>query len=80
MAFEMRDNSGSLFVNQRKQQPNHPDFTGKIMVGGVSWRLSAWKKQTKDGKSYLSLSVRELTGEHEERDNGNRADPFDLDR
>jgi len=77
MAFEQRDMSGSLFVNQRKQQPNHPDFTGKIMVAGTTYRLSAWKKQSRDGKNFLSLSVREMSGEEAD---GNKADPFDLNR
>lgn len=58
MPFQQKENSGSLFKNERKQQPNHPDFTGSINVEGVIWRLSGWKKTSKAGKGYLSLSIR----------------------
>ena len=76
MAFEMRDMSGSLFVNQKKQKPSHPDFTGKVMVAGTTYWVSAWKKQAKSGKSFLSLAVREMDGGSD----STSADPFDLDR
>jgi hypothetical protein len=26
---DLRENSGVLFKNKRKNQPNHPDYTGK---------------------------------------------------
>jgi hypothetical protein len=34
MAFEQRDNSGSLWVNDRKSEESHPDRTGTVMIGG----------------------------------------------
>lgn len=58
MAYEKRDNTGSLFVNDRKQQESHADYQGSIMVGGVEYWLNGWKKQTRNGKSWLSLSVK----------------------
>lgn len=75
MAFEMKDMTGSLFVNDRKQAPNHPDFTGKIMIAGTTYRISAWKKQSKAGKHFLSLSIREI--EDEESDRSSKANPFE---
>jgi len=48
MAYEQKDNSGSLFKND-KQQPNHPDYKGSCMVDGVEYWMSAWIKPTKDG-------------------------------
>ena len=56
MAFEKRDNSGSLFVNQRKEKDSHPDYDGSIMVNGVEFWIKGWKKQGQ-GKTFLSLSV-----------------------
>lgn len=57
MAYEPKDNSGSLFKNDRKEQPNHPDYKGSIMVNGVEYWLSAWIKTTKDDLRWLSIAV-----------------------
>lgn len=58
MAYELKVNQGSLFVNNRKQLDTHPDMTGEINVGGCVYWVSGWSKLAKDGKKWLSLSVR----------------------
>lgn len=57
MAYEQRENSGTLFKNDRKEQPNHPDYKGEINVGGDLYWLSAWIKDGKRGK-FMSLSIK----------------------
>jgi len=51
------DNSmrGVLFKNDRKEQPNHPDYKGNAEVDGVPYWLSAWIKDGKSGK-FMSIS------------------------
>jgi len=51
-------NKGSYFPNTNKKTQNHPDFSGKINVGGVEYYLSGWSKVSKAGKKFHSLSVK----------------------
>jgi len=56
MAYEQRDNSGSLFKNDRKEKENHPDYKGTCMVGGVEMWMSAWLKTGANGTKFMSFS------------------------
>ena len=52
-------NTGILSRNDRKEQPQHPDFRGQINVEGVEYWLSGWVKERKDGTGkFFSLSVK----------------------
>lgn len=62
MAYD-NTNSGLLAKNQRKEQDNHPDYTGSINVDGQDYWLSAWIKEGREGtklegQRYFSLSVK----------------------
>jgi uncharacterized protein (DUF736 family) len=56
--MEKRDNTGALFTNDKKTKETHPDLNGKITILGREFYISAWKKQTNQGKGYLSLSIK----------------------
>lgn len=56
MAYELRENSGSLFKNKNKKKDTHPNATGDAMIGGVVYRISAWTKKDKNGDPWQSLS------------------------
>jgi hypothetical protein len=49
-------NRGVLFKNDDKTEDKHPDYKGRINVGGTDYWLSAWIKTSKDGRKYMSLS------------------------
>lgn len=49
------NNSGALFVNDRKSSPNQPDYRGNADIEGVDYWVSAWVKSTGKG-NILSLA------------------------
>lgn len=58
MAYEQRDNSGTIFVNNKKEKETHPDRTGKAMIGGVMYWVSGWLKKSAKGEPFLSLAFK----------------------
>ena len=64
MAYEQRDNSGSLFKNTYKQRDNQPDYTGNAVIDGLDYRLSAWVKDGSKGKFFsLSFTTKDAMGQ-----------------
>ena len=58
MAYEQKDNSGSLFRNERKEKDNHPDHTGTALIDGREYYISAWAKAKKDGGKFFSIAFK----------------------
>lgn len=57
MAYEQRNNTGSLFKNKKKEKDTHPDYTGTGLIGDVEYYISAWIKESgKDGSKFFSFS------------------------
>ena len=57
--YEHKENSGSLFVNDKGDNPRRPDYTGDANIGGTLYRLSAWVNESKNGNKYLSVKFTE---------------------
>jgi len=62
MAYEQRDNSGTLFKNDKREKDSHPNAQGKAMIGGVMYYVSAWTKDGAKGK-FQSLSFKPVDAE-----------------
>lgn len=55
--------TGILTRNERKEQPNHPDYQGSCEIDGRQFWLSAWVKEGKPGsklagKKFFSLALK----------------------
>jgi hypothetical protein len=55
---EQRDMTGTLSKNSKKEKPSHADYAGSILINGKKFWLNGWVKDGKEGKKFLSLSVR----------------------
>lgn len=68
MAYEQRDNSGSLFKNDKRETEKHPNATGKAMIDGKMYWVSAWTKEGASGKfQSLSFKLMEEAGSRVEK-------------
>jgi hypothetical protein len=80
MAFEQRENSGAIFVNDRKTEDTHPDRAGTALIGGVEYWVSGWLKKSRDGQPYLSLAFKPKNETAAKPKNaGGGAHPHDFD-
>ncbi len=59
MSYDNR-NRGTIAKNTRKTEDNHPDIAGQINVDGRDFWINGWlKKNSTDGSSFYSLTVKE---------------------
>ena len=58
MAYEMKDMSGSLFKNQKREKDTHPNATGSCLIDGVEYWISSWTKEDKNGNKWQSLAFK----------------------
>lgn len=71
-------NRGALFKNNRKEQDNHPDYTGSLNVGGEEFWLSAWLKTSKKGEKFMSVSVKPKEARRDSPNDARREAASDL--
>lgn len=57
MAYEQKDNSGTLFKNDKREKDTHPHATGTALIDGVEYWVSAWTKDGAKGK-FQSLAFK----------------------
>lgn len=55
MSFEHKPDTGSLFVNDKREKDTHPNAKGSALIDGVDYWVSAWTNTTKGGAKYQSL-------------------------
>jgi hypothetical protein len=84
VAFQHREGQGALFKNERRTSDNHPNLRGQLMIGGVLYDVSAWRKKGSNGKpDWLSLQAKPAREQGQRSSGGGerrqqRDDDFDI--
>lgn len=60
MAYEQKDNTFTLFNNDKKGNEKAPDFKGKGLVSGVEVRIAVWQRKSASGIEYMAGSIEEV--------------------
>ena len=68
--FKHKENSGSLFRNDKKESEKHPDYKGSAIINGVEYWLSSWINET-NGKKYMAIKFQAK----DERTETHKAEP-----
>jgi len=58
MAYQMKENTGSLFKNDRREKDTHANARGSALIDGVEYWVDAWTNETNDGTKYQSLKFK----------------------
>jgi len=51
-----KNNRGAIWKNEKKETKTHPDFTGSLIVEGVEYWVSAWKRDADAPEKAPALS------------------------
>jgi hypothetical protein len=79
VSYQQKDGTGSLFKNDKGDNPKRPDYRGSITIEGRQWELSAWIQEGQKGK-YMSIKAQPPRERAEKPAPPNRDDdpvPFD---
>jgi uncharacterized protein (DUF736 family) len=58
MTYQQKDNTGSLFKNDRKEAETHADYRGSALLNGVEHWVDAWINTSNSGAKYMSLKFK----------------------
>lgn len=58
MAYEQKDNTGSLFKNERREKDTHPHARGSALIDGVWYWMDGWTNTDRNGNKYQSLKFK----------------------
>ena len=58
MAYQQKENTGSLFKNDRRETDSHPNAKGTALIDGVEYWMDAWTNETGYGTKYQSVKFK----------------------
>jgi hypothetical protein len=79
MGYEMKDNSGSLFKNDKREKDTHAHARGSALIDGVDYFVDAWTNTDKNGNKYQSLKFKRKDKQPAQSGGGWDAPADDLD-
>lgn len=74
MAFKLKEMSGSLFKNNKKEKENHPNMTGSAKIDGVEYWVSGWTKGEGE-KRWISLAFKPKENQDHDSNAPSRKEP-----
>jgi uncharacterized protein (DUF736 family) len=57
--FQTRNMEGALFRKEDKDNESQPDYTGKCVINGEDYFISAWINTSRSNKKYMKLKFSE---------------------
>lgn len=76
---KIMDMHGFLHPNIYKEKHKQPDFTGPMVIHGVEYKVTGWKKQGKNGE-YISFCVEDKLNQNNRNTLGTQFPPVKLRR
>lgn len=58
MAYQHKENTGSLFKNDKREKETHAHARGSALIDGVEYWVDAWTNESNDGSKYQSLKFK----------------------
>jgi hypothetical protein len=77
MSYTQRDNSGSMFKNERKEKETHADYRGECLIDGKEYYMDVWLKVADSGRKWMSLSFKPKGGPKQQARQEPRRPQFD---
>lgn len=56
----MKNNTFTLFANDKKGNDKAPDFKGKGLVSGAEVRIAIWQRKSASGIDYMAGTIEEV--------------------
>lgn len=53
--YQQKDNTGSLFINDKREKETQPNAKGSALIDGVEYWVSAWTNTSSKGTKYQSI-------------------------
>lgn len=60
MSYEIKENSFSLFLNDKGGNEKRPDYSGHGKINGKEVKIAVWKRTGKTGVEYWSGTIEEV--------------------
>lgn len=68
MADKNNDNTGVFFPRDKEGNDKRPDFGGSLTIKSLTFYLSIWKRKSKSGNDFMSISIQKKGADYSAKD------------